>query len=74
MSDLSTQFFHSKDQFCISTLPHGRHTSKVASKSESYIVKPARVHVLQREYVEYIASLKEVTLLMLGNDSETEES
>lgn len=71
MSDLSAQFFHSEDLFCISTLSHGRHTSKTAATSESHTVKPARVSALRRENVEYNtlpASLKEVTLLLLGND------
>lgn len=69
MSDLSAQFFHSEDLFCISTLSHGRHTSK--AKSESHSVIPTRVSALRSENVEYntlTAGLKEVTLLLLGND------
>lgn len=68
---LVSPVFYSEDLFCISTLSHGRHTSKTAAKGESHIVKPARVHAPQRENVEYSmlpASLKEVTLLTLGND------
>lgn len=71
MSDLSALFFHLEDLFCISTLSHGRHTPKSAAKSESHIVKPERDKELQGENVEYNmlpASLKEVMLLILGND------
>lgn len=75
MSDLSTQFFHSEDLFCISTLFHGRHTSETAAKNESHLVKLERVHALQRANVEYNifpASFKEVTLQVLFTARNTE--
>lgn len=77
MSDLSAQFFHLEDLFCISTLSHERHTPKSAAKSESHTMKPERDNELPGKSVEYDmlpASLKEVMFLILGNDWETQHS